>query len=610
MSTAREHRVHELDEHLIRKIAAGEVIERPASVVKELVENSLDAGAKRIEVLVEGGGLRRIAVADDGIGMVRADALLAIRRHTTSKIRSERDLERIQTLGFRGEALASIVEVSRAAIVTRAEGEPEGTRLEIEGGVVRSVRREGRGRGTTVDVRDLFFNTPARRKFLKSERTEFAHILRVLKRFALAYPEVHFRLVRNGRNALESPPARELREVIAQLYGAELARALLEVRADGPEIRVHGLVSPPQQARADRGEQHVFVNGRFVRDAAVRYAITKAYEGFLKDKHPMVFLFLEVDPEKVDVNVHPQKAEVRFANPKLVQAEVKRAIAEALLTRGAIPQLRPPRVPAPAPPASRPKEPLSLRPFTPSAPELDLDLDLDLKRELLERSRAASGALPPRGEPDEGRAEQEDRLGGTPKGRDRVLGQLHGTYILVQTPEGLELIDQHVAHERILFERYRAQLASGGVRRQRLLLPLTLEFPPDQAELLEAQLPTLGGELGIGLERFGGTTFLVREWPESFAEGLTEERARQALERVLSALEREEEPHLEELAKALAADLACEAAVVKNTPLTLEEMEHLVRELRRAENPYRCPHGRPIIVKYSLRELERAFGRR
>ena len=590
-------RVRELDEHLIRKIAAGEVIERPASVVKELIENSLDAGAKRVEVLVEGGGLRRIAVLDDGVGMSRADALLAIRRHTTSKIRSEQDLERIQTLGFRGEALASIVEISRTVITTRPREEPQGTRLEIEGGVVKLVRAEGRGPGTTVDVRDLFFNTPARRKFLKSERTEFAHIARVLKRFALAYPEVHFRLVHNGRKVLESPPARELREVVAQLYGAELARSLLDVRAEAPGVKVYGLVAPPHQARSDRGEQHVFVNGRFVRDPAVQYAIAKAYEGFLKDKHPVVFLFLEVDPRRVDVNVHPQKAEVRFADPKLIQAEVKRAVAEALLEGKAVPELRAPRVAS-----SAPKPPLALRSPASSAPQLDL------KRELLERARAASSPSPliP---PDV--SEEETEVHGEPKEvPDRVLGQLHGTYILVQTPEGLELIDQHVAHERILFEKYWEQLSSGGVRRQRLLLPMTLEFPPDQAELLEAHLPTLGEKLGIGLERFGGGTFLLREWPESFAEGLTEERARHALERVLHALEREEEPRLEELAKALAADLACEGAVVKNTPLTVEEMEHLVRELRRAKNPYRCPHGRPIIVQYPLSELERAFGRR
>jgi DNA mismatch repair protein MutL len=587
-----EPRVRELDTHLVSKIAAGEVIERPASVVKELVENSLDAGASRIEVVVEGGGLRRMAVIDDGHGLSREDLRLAIRRHTTSKIRSEEDLERICTLGFRGEALASIVEVSRATIVSRDEGSQEATRLEVEGGVITHERAEGRRRGTTVDVRDLFYNTPARRKFLKSEKTEFFHIMRTIKRFALAHPSVHFVLKHNGRLALESPPARDLREAIAQLYDAELAKDLLAAQAEGREVRVHGLVAPPQRARSDRTEQYVFVNTRYVRDAAVHYAISKAYEGFLKDKHPIVFLFIDIDPQMVDVNVHPKKEEVRFSNPKLVQMEVMRAITEALLTKGSIPHLKSPR---PDRSRSAPRQSLRLEPPAREAPELDL------KRELLERARAAERPQPPFTPP-------SSETG--PTVRDRVLGQLHGTYILVQTPEGLELIDQHVAHERILFEKILDQLTSGRVRSQKLLIPLTLELPPDQAELLEKHLDVLDGKLGIGLERFGGRTYLVREWPESFSEELTLERVQHTLERVLQALEREDEPGLEELAKQLAADLACEAAVVKNTPLTLSEMEHLIRELRQTGNPYRCPHGRPIIVKYSIGELERAFGRR
>jgi len=571
-----------LDAHLQSKIAAGEVIERPASVVKELVENSLDAGASRVEIIVEGGGLRRIAVLDDGWGLSREDLRMAIRRHTTSKISSEEDLSRIRTLGFRGEALASIVEVSKTTLISRDEGSPQATRLEVEGGVVRSERSEGRRRGTTVDVRELFFNTPARRKFLKSERTELFHIVRAVKRFALAYPEVHFTLRQGGRLVLESPPARDVREVIAQLYDAELARSLIEARAEGHELKVYGLIGPPQLARSDRSEQHLFVNRRFVRDTAVQYAITKSYEGFLKDKHPIVFLFLEVDPELVDVNVHPKKEEVRFSNPKLVQAEVKRAIVEALITKASIPQLKKPREAA--------RRGFRLEPPVRAQ-------ELDLRRELVERTRPAPMPQPT------GAGEAEDA-------KDRILGQLHGTYILVQTPEGLELIDQHVAHERVLFEKYLSQLSSGEVRRQRLLIPLTLEFPPDLAELLERHLALLDERLGIGLERFGGGTFLLRDWPESLAEGLTKERALGTLERVLEALEHGVDVSLEGLAKQMAAEFACGAAVVKGTPLSPEEMEHLVRELRQTKNPYRCPHGRPIIISYSLGDLERAFGRR
>lgn len=584
-------KVRELDAHLINKIAAGEVIERPASVVKELIENSLDAGSTQIEVLIEGGGMERISISDNGSGMEREDLALAIHRHTTSKIESEEDLYNIRTLGFRGEALASIVEVSRTVIVSRSEESPEATRVEMEGGQIKHVRAEGRRQGTTVDVRDLFFNTPARRKFLKSEKTEFFHIVRTVKRFALAYPGVHLRLLHGGKLILESPPAQTTRDVIAQLYDAELAKSLLEVESHGREVRVHGFVAPPERARADRNEQYVFINGRFVRDTAIQYAISKAYEGLLeKDKHPVTFLFLEIDPQMIDVNVHPKKEEVRFSNPSLVQTEVKRAVGNALLTQGMIPSLKEPRSDAAMEERGRPKEPVQLRGRYTAARELDL------KKELLER---ATPSRPPAAIPFQAQV-----------GHERIIGQLHGTYIIVQTEQGLELIDQHVAHERIFFEKYLEQLTTGHVRRQRLLIPMTLEFPIDQAELLAKHLGVLEQKLGVGLERFGGGTFILRDWPESLAEELTKENATHTLERVLQALEHEADVALEELAKHMAADLACESAIVKNTLLSLHEMEVLVTQLRQMKNPYRCPHGRPIIVSYSLSELERAFGRR
>ncbi|OGF55058.1 MAG: hypothetical protein A2Z21_04495, partial [Candidatus Fraserbacteria bacterium RBG_16_55_9] len=421
-------------------------------------------------------------------------------------------------------------------------------------------------------------------KFLKSEKTEFFHIVRTVKRFALAYPTVHIRLLHGSKLVLESPPARELRDVIAQLYDPDLAKALLEVKVEGREVCVHGLVAPPQRARADRNEQYVFVNGRFVRDTAIQFAISKAYEGLLeRDKYPVTFLFVEIDPQMVDVNVHPKKEEVRFSNPSLVQAEVKRAVSSALLTKGMIPSLKEPRPSVGG--SMEQRVHLKGRPSTGSP--------LDLKKEILKRA-SQTKPIPP-----------EAQLRG-----ERVIGQLHGTYIVVQTEQGVELIDQHVAHERIFFERYLEQLTAGRVRRQRLLIPLTLEFPVDQADLLAKHLASLEEKLGVGLERFGGGTFILRDWPESLAEELTKENAIHTLERILEALEHEAEVGSEELAKQMAADLACESAVVKNTPLSLPEMEGLVAQLRQMKNPYRCPHGRPIIVSYSLSELERAFGRR
>jgi DNA mismatch repair protein MutL len=574
-------KVKVLDAHLVNKIAAGEVIERPASVAKELIENALDAGATTIEIAVEGGGERRLCVADDGEGMTQEDLLLAIQRHTTSKVSSEEDLFQIRTLGFRGEALASIVEVSKTVITSKSDASAEGVQVEIEGGRVLTVKAAGRARGTTVDVRELFFNVPARRKFLKSAKTEFFHIVRAVKRFALAYPNVHFRLEHDGKLVLDLPPSSDLRQTIARLYTADFARALLDVSMAIPGLTVRGLVSPSHLTRSDRTEQFLFVNGRFVKDAQINYAISQAYESALKsEQYPYIFLFIEIDPRSVDVNVHPQKSEVRFAEPIKVQALVKQAITRALTSAHAMPRLE--KTPPPAPdlsPAPSPKEggePLPLR--------------------------EGVGVRSVRGEVrDEG---------GVQAGQFRILGQLHGTYIVVQTESGLEIIDQHVAHERVLYERFLAQLKENKIVRQRLLIPVTVEVPPDKAELLAAHLQELDERLGIGIEHFGGGTFILREWPHVLTSEWSKSEFTGTLERVLAVLEQEAEPALEELAKTLAARVACEAAVVKNKPLRPEEMTELIRQLKQTQNPYHCPHGRPIVLAYSLEELEKKFGRR
>jgi DNA mismatch repair protein MutL len=574
-------KVKVLDAHLVNKIAAGEVIERPASVAKELIENALDAGATTIEVAVEGGGERRLCVADDGEGMTQEDLLLAIQRHTTSKISSEEDLFQIRTLGFRGEALASIVEVSKTVITSKSDASAEGVQVEIEGGRVLTVKAAGRARGTTVDVRELFFNVPARRKFLKSAKTEFFHIVRAVKRFALAYPNVHFRLEHDGKLVLDLPPSSDLRQTIARLYTADFARALLDVSMAIPGLTVRGLVSPSHLTRSDRTEQFLFVNGRFVKDAQINYAISQAYESALKsEQYPYIFLFIEIDPRSVDVNVHPQKSEVRFAEPIKVQALVKQAITRALTSAHAMPRLE--KTPPPAPdlsPAPSPKEGGEPLPF-----------------------REGVGVRSVRGEVrDEG---------GVQAGQFRILGQLHGTYIVVQTESGLEIIDQHVAHERVLYERFLAQLKENKIVRQRLLIPVTVEVPPDKAELLAAHLQELDERLGIGIEHFGGGTFILREWPHVLTSEWSKSEFTGTLERVLAVLEQEAEPALEELAKTLAARVACEAAVVKNKPLRPEEMTELIRQLKQTQNPYHCPHGRPIVLAYSLEELEKKFGRR
>ncbi len=601
-------RIEELDAHLVNKIAAGEVIERPASVVKELIENSLDAGSGRIEIAVDSGGIDRIQIVDDGAGMTSEDLLLAIRRHTTSKIRTERDLERIDTLGFRGEALASIVEVSRATITSRSADDEAATRVDVDGGVVGEPRSEGRRPGTTIEIRELFFNTPARRKFLKTERTESMHISRAVKRFALAYPHVHFKLTSGAKTVLESPPARDTRDAIAHLYDASLAKALVEARSEGESARVHGFVAPADRTRTDRNEQFLFVNGRYVRDAALGYALKRAYEGLIdKDRHPIAVLFLRVDPEQVDVNVHPKKEEVRFADVRTVQGELKRAVSDALLRGGAQTSIPAPNAVAGEPPGSAPpaKRQLDAKPS-------NVPRSFDLRKAISDAQAASpdvstEDAPPQRQDPSSASAPSDPS---SEESADRVIGQLHGTYLLVQTDEGLELIDQHVAHERILYERFLKQMTQGEIRRQRLLIPMTLELSADEAERLEPHVETLDREMGIGLEPFGGGTFVVRDWPDVFAKDLTKDDVRATLERLMATLAHEAELDPEALAKALAADRACGAAVVQHTRLSEAEMGQLVAELRTLDNPYRCPHGRPIVLHYPLAELERAFGRR
>ncbi len=597
-------KVKVLDSHLVNKIAAGEVIERPASVAKELIENALDAGATKIELFVEGSGEQRLCVADDGEGMSQEDVLLAIQRHTTSKISSEDDLFDIRTLGFRGEALASIVEVSKTVIISKSEAAPEGVRAEIEGGHITSVKAAGRARGTTIDVRELFFNLPARRKFLKSEKTEFFHVVRTIKRFVLAYPSVHFRAEHNAKKILDAPPSCDLRQAIAHLYNAELAKALLDARAEIPGLKIHGLISAPQLTRSDRTEQFIFVNGRFVKDPQINYAISMAYDSLLKgEQHPYIFLFIEIAPQAVDVNVHPQKAEVRFAEPIKVQALVKQAITRALTSAHAMPRFE--KLPT-SPPSPSPLTPLLPSPSEgrgdggegeESGVRASPSAQLDLRTEIEERRQFSA---PPSPSP----AATE------PVSAFRVLGQLHGTYILVQTESGLEIIDQHVAHERILYEKFLAQLKEGKIVRQRLLIPVTIEMPPDQAELLAAHRKELDERVGIGLEHFGGGTFILRAWPQVLTSDWSKADFKEAIEQMLSVLEHEAEPTLEELAKTLAARVACEGAVVKNQSLRLEEMQELVRQLKRAQNPYSCPHGRPVVLVYSLEELEKKFGRR
>lgn len=553
-----------LDPDLVAQIAAGEVVERPASVVKELVENALDAGASQIEVEIEGGGRRRVRVADDGEGIPAPEVPLAFARHATSKLTSPEDLFRITTLGFRGEALAAIAAVSRVTCRTRAAGEALGVEARIEGGRLLGQRAIARPPGTEMIVEDLFFNTPARRKFLRRESAERRWIDLWVSRYALAYPHVHFLLRHDGREVLALPAVRDPRHRLAALYGVELAEALLAVAGAEGALRVWGWISPPDRHRPDRQELAFFVNGRWVHDRMLPAAVLQAYHTLLPSgRYPWAFLWLEMPPDQVDVNVHPAKIEVRFRDPEGVFRLVQGAILRALRRETSVPVahlLRPPAAPAPGLPlpaasAARPAEAIGVE---------------------------GAGGLPPL----------------------RVVGQIQAAYIIAEGPDGLYVLDQHAAHERVLFETLSAQRAEGPLPAQPLLEPLLLEVSPEEMDLLEESRAALQ-EVGFLLEPFGPRAVRVTAVPA----GLPPGAIGPALQDVLLDLREARPPMAGRLEERLLRIICKRAAVKAGQVLSMEQMQHLVRALERCAMPWTCPHGRPTILRFPLGQLAQRFGR-
>lgn len=582
-------RIHLLPDRLVSQIAAGEVVERPASVVKELVENALDAGARELEIHLESGGRQRVSVADDGSGMGRDDALLAFDRHATSKIETFEDLERVATLGFRGEALASIGSVARVELTT-AEQPGEGHRVLIEGGRVRVAEPLARPRGTTLDVRSLFFNVPARRKFLKAPETELRRCLEVIQAYALARPDVRFRVFHEGRELLDAlasgPEAAGSLERIGQIFGTQLAKLLAPIpeNLEGEE-RIHGFLGRPQTAR---GRRHfIFVNGRLIRDRAVLASFYRAVrEEWKTEDFPALFLFLEVPPEDVDVNVHPQKAEVRFRDPSLldrIHDSLRRGLEKA---RGE--EAAPLRQPVIEPYVPFAWQGLGERQQEqPSAPveRLALPSYAPIERPMVPLSGRTGEARP-----------------------FRLLGQYKGTLILLEGPDGLYVIDQHVAHERILYERVRRAMIAESTPVQHLLTPILLELAPAERLRLLELAPGLD-ECGFSLAPLSGNTLALTSTPAVLSPVEAE-----ALLRALGSEDGDGTGASGDLRRrileALAASLACKAAVKMHHPLSAPEMEALVAELFAAEQPYACPHGRPIVLQMTDMDLERRFGRR
>ncbi len=570
-------KIHILEESLAHRIAAGEVIERPASVVKELVENSLDAKSESIEIELEGGGTRAIVVRDDGEGMDPEDLVLSVRRHATSKISGEDDLERIGTLGFRGEALASIVAVARVRIVSASLPHHGGCEVTVEADVLEGPRPAARGRGTTVEVRDLFFNLPARARFVSSERTEFMQVSRIVQRMALSAPTVAWTLRHNERAALSVPSVGSLLERMSQIYGSEVARALLPIDASRDEVRVHGFVSRSDVRRGNRRDQQFFVNGRPVSDRGLSYVLSSAYVRLLRPgAYPIACVFVDLPADRVDVNVHPRKEEIRFRDARAVQDVLAQALHEALGSpHVALPLLRhsqPPTGPTKTPAAGV------------AEPRLPLRVEVA--------------------------ARQSDRAQAKVRvcGERRVIGQLHGTYLLVESPDGLEMVDQHIAHERILYDGLLAEIRSQAVSTQRFLIPVRLELPLAQAALIAAASDDLA-RLGITLDEFGGGTFLLREYPSLLAERQAGRGFQEPLEEIAELLSQGQRPH-ETLFHDLVAKIACAAAVKANDRLPLDEQQRMIEQLVTLEDWQTCPHGRPIVFALSREELDRRFERR
>jgi DNA mismatch repair protein MutL len=579
-----------LPETLSNKIAAGEVVERPASVVKELVENALDAGSTRILVEVQKGGRALIRVSDNGSGMSHDDALLAIERYATSKIHRDQDLFAIHTLGFRGEALPSIAAVSRFTLVTREESAETGMEILVDGGKIKNVSEIGAPRGTMVTVKQLFFNIPARRKFLKTISTEMSHIGDIVASIAMAHAQVQFRLSHNDKIVKDWPATSRPFDRVAEVLGSDLKKDLhpIELRQDG--IGVSGWIASPRVSRRTFQGVYIYVNGRFVRDRIIQHALSEGYaQRLVKGQYPAAMLLISVPFEEVDVNVHPTKNEVRFARQRSVHDAVKTAVARTLREADS-PHWRPV---------------ISSAHMRPSEPQ---QVSETIAEEFgIRNMEGGSRTLQPvAGSAHPAPLTRQASIWGEKRFADlRVIGQLHQTYILCESEEGLILIDQHAAHERILFEQLSSRSKHSRLTAQQLLVPETLEVGYREAEVLEKIMPDLG-ELGLEIEPFGGNTFVVKAVPDLLTDRSISPILTEIVEKIV------EIGGLSVMADVLTEGrmvMACHSAIRANQALSDPQMKGLLKQLDECENPSHCPHGRPTWIRWDLRTLEKSFKR-
>jgi len=574
-----------LDNETIGKIAAGEVVERPASVVKELIENAIDADAARISVSIEQGGTRSIEVVDDGIGMAQDDLPLALQRHATSKLNAFEDLDGLRTLGFRGEALPSIAAVSSIRVRSRQRASASASSIRVDFGVLEPVRPDSGDAGTSVQVRDLFDNVPARRKFQRQPSTESGLIARLVSAYAAAYPSIAFTLTIDGRRNFSTTGSGDLLEAATAVYGFEVGRAAIELVEPEPDARmpgvtVSGWICAPTVTRSHRQQMMFFMNGRQIQSRTLMYALEEAYHTLLMvGRHPVTMVRIAVDPENVDVNVHPTKAEVKFADERAVARTISRS-AHATLTR--IPRAEPPRIriessaPFSSPYATAPLPALEHRTF--DRPAVSHDPSNAASRDPVPERPAPS--LPVL----------------------RVLGQVAGTYIIAEGPEGLYMIDQHAAHERVVYERFLGQISAAGVERQPMLDPLVFDLSPEESAVVEQSLDELG-QLGFELERFGPSSLIIRSVP-AVAVGTDVQARLRAILRELG-----EGGAGSSWLDSVAVSVACHTSIRAGQTLNLQEMRELVEQLERTQQPRACGHGRPTMLRLTQDELERQFGR-
>ena len=662
-------RIHILSESVANKIAAGEVVERPASVVKELLENSLDAGSTRIKIQIEAGGKKLIQITDNGCGMVRDDALLAFERHATSKIKNAEDLLSVSTLGFRGEALPSIASVSRLHLETRAPEEESGTVIEINGGKIFKVEEAGLPAGTSITIRDLFFNTPARKKFLKAESTELSHIASLVTHYALAHPDKHFELHSATNAVLVAPPVAGSSERVYQVFGRDVLDQLIPVAAVQPlvhiglpkpppwrretpeddedrvpvepgEMRMHGFISKPEIQKLNRNSIYIFVNGRLIRDRLVQHALIEAYRNILPPTvFPVVLLFLELPNGEVDVNVHPSKTEVRFRQQSVMHDFVRDSVRAALMKARPVPQFmaeisaHPTASPSltsgfrtdgprsgPAESGAWPTLSASVGPQAfalqaPVAPPIterfhfgvdgiavggNAALSLVRAPQIVSEVIENDNCAPPLPEDSEITNDLAPSLASL-----KPLGQIRESFILAVNREGLWIVDQHVAHERVLFEKVLKQRAAQKVESQRLLMPLVLELTPAQQAVF-AEISEELNQNGFEAEPFGARSVAIKVAPA----GVEAAQIEHMVHELLDQFSREDQAlNMEKVRARIAASIACHAAIKVNMPLQQNKMEWLLAELSKTECPMSCPHGRPVVLRYSMKDIQKAFKR-